>query len=206
MSVVRTVNTSEPLILEDSRNFITAVTHVLHMLGTLGLNFYEFWNFHINGHNFKIFLLYILRYKNLENTEFEVNWSISFRDINFNMRIQGGKGDWDLESLIWSKTLLELIINPLWWISVWSPEGPVSQIHSPHLHTGAPGIFSDHLKSVQMLKREWGAVCNGKLPHLFISSKTATLFLSLRWKIFPLKELQPCFLSLQRKTCPWAER
>ena len=26
-----------------------------------------------------------------------------------------------------------------------------------------------------MLKREWGAENNGKLPHLFISSKTATL-------------------------------
>ena len=27
-----------------------------------------------------------------------------------------------------------------------------------------------------MLKREWGAESNGKLPHLFIPSKTATLF------------------------------
>ena len=26
-----------------------------------------------------------------------------------------------------------------------------------------------------MLKREWGAEINGKLPHLFIPSKTATL-------------------------------
>ena len=26
-----------------------------------------------------------------------------------------------------------------------------------------------------MLKREWGAESNGKLPHLFIPSKTATL-------------------------------
>ena len=37
----------------------------------------------------------------------------------------------------------------------WSPEGPVSQIHSPHLHVGAPGFFSDLLRSVQMLTREW---------------------------------------------------
>ena len=36
----------------------------------------------------------------------------------------------------------------------WRPEGPVSQIHSPHLHTGDPGIFSDLLRSVQLLKRE----------------------------------------------------
>ena len=57
----------------------------------------------------------------------------------------------------------------------WSPEGPVSQIHSPHLHVGAPGIFSDLLRSVQMLKREWGAESSGKLPHLFIPSKTEIL-------------------------------
>ena len=29
--------------------------------------------------------------------------------------------------------------------------------------------------SDQMLKREWGAESNGKLPHLFIPSKTAIL-------------------------------
>ena len=56
-----------------------------------------------------------------------------------------------------------------------SPKGTVSQIHSPHLHVGAPGIFSDLLRSVQMLKRDWGLESNGKLPHLFIPSKTATL-------------------------------
>ena len=46
---------------------------------------------------------------------------------------------------------------------------------TPHLHAGAPWISSDLLRSVQMLKREWGAESNGKLPHLFIPSKTATL-------------------------------
>ena len=68
-------------------------------------------------------------------------------------------------SLIWSKTLMELMFNPCgeFW---WRPEGPVSHIHSPHLLIGAPGILSDLLRSVQMLKREWGAECNGKLPHL----------------------------------------
>ena len=77
-------------------------------------------------------------------------------------------------SLIWSKTLMELIFNPCseFWLSL---EGPISQFHSPHLHVGAPGIFSDLLKSVHMLKREWGAGRNGKLLHLFIPSKTATL-------------------------------
>ena len=57
----------------------------------------------------------------------------------------------------------------------WIPEGPVSQIHSTHSHDGAPGIFSDLLRSVQMLKREWGAESNGKLPHIFVSSKIAIL-------------------------------
>ena len=52
--------------------------------------------------------------------------------------------------------------------------GPVSQIHS-HLPFGVPGIVSDLLRFVQMLKREWGAESNGKIPHLFIPSKTAPL-------------------------------
>ena len=42
-------------------------------------------------------------------------------------------------------------------------------------YVGAPVIFSDLLRSVQMLKREWGAESNGKLPHLFIPSKTSTI-------------------------------
>ena len=77
-------------------------------------------------------------------------------------------------SLIWSKTLMELIFNPCGEFR-WNPEGPVSQIHSPYLHSGSPGIFSHLLRSVVMLKREWGAESNGKLLHLFIPSKTATL-------------------------------
>ena len=48
------------------------------------------------------------------------------------------------------------------------------QIHSPNLHAGTPGIFSDLSTCVQMLKREWGAESNEKLLHLFIPRKTAT--------------------------------
>ena len=77
-------------------------------------------------------------------------------------------------SLIWSKTLMELVFNPCGEFR-WSPEGSVSQIHSPHIHVGAPGMFSDLLRSVQMLKREWDAERNRKLPNLFIPCKTATL-------------------------------
>ena len=87
----------------------------------------------------------------------------------------------------------------------WSPEGPVSQIHSPHVHASIPGIFSDLLRSVEMLKREWGAESNGKLPHLFIPSKTASLVPEFVVEDLPFAELQDRFLRLQWKTYPWAE-
>ena len=74
-------------------------------------------------------------------------------------------------SLTWSKPLMELIFNPCGEFR-WSSEGPVSQIHSPHLHVGTPGIFSDHLRSVTT-------------------------------SIQSLIKLQPWFLSLRWKTCPW---
>ena len=45
----------------------------------------------------------------------------------------------------------------------------------PNALSSPPGIFSDLLRFVQIPKREWGAESNGKLPHLFILSKTATL-------------------------------
>ena len=65
-------------------------------------------------------------------------------------------------------------------------EGPVSHIHSPHLHIGAPGIFSDILRSAHMLKRAWGAEINGKLSHLFISSETETLVPAFAVEELPL--------------------
>ena len=65
--------------------------------------------------------------------------------------------------------------------------------------------FQIFLRSVQMLKREWGAESNGKLPNLFILSETATCFLSLRRKTCLWADLQPWCLSSQWKNCPWAE-
>ena len=51
----------------------------------------------------------------------------------------GAKGDWDFR-------MTYLVKNPDKTDEFrWSPEGPVSQIHSPHLHVGAPGVFSDLL-------------------------------------------------------------
>ena len=90
-------------------------------------------------------------------------------------------------SLIWSKTLMELIFNPCgeFWRS---PEGPVSQIHPPHLLVGAPGIFSDQLRFVQMLKREWGV---GSYRTYSIPGKTAALVPELTVEDLPLAELQP---------------
>ena len=107
-------------------------------------------------------------------------------------------------SLIWSKTLMELMFKPCGEFQ-WSPEGPVSQIHSPHLHGEASGIFPDLLWSIQMLKIVWSSKNNGKLPHLFIPSKLQPWFLRLQWKICLWAELQFWFLSLQWNTCPWAE-
>ena len=66
--------------------------------------------------------------------------------------------------------------NMEWWLRRPndSPEGPVIQIHSPTSTLGPLGSFQN-LKSVHMLKREWGAERSGTLPNLFIPSKTATL-------------------------------
>ena len=64
----------------------------------------------------------------------------------------------------------------------WSPEGLVSQNRSPHLHVCAPGIFSDLLRSFQMLKRvgcgkQWEATA--PIQSLV---KLQSWFPSLRWK------------------------
>ena len=48
-----------------------------------------------------------------------------------------------------------------------------------------------------MLKREWGAEINGKLLHLFISSKTTTWVPEFAIEDLPWAELQPRFLRLQ---------
>ena len=70
----------------------------------------------------------------------------------------------------------------------------LEKIHSPHLHVGAPGIFSDLLRSVQMLKREWGveSYCTYSIP-----SKTAALVYEFVVEDLPSAELQPRFLRLQ---------
>ena len=113
-------------------------------------------------------------------------------------------GDWDF----WISDLGEKPRRN-WYLAHVVNFGEVRRAHlakcTPHLHDGAPGIFSDLLRPVQMLKREWGTESNWKLPHLFIPSKLQPRFPSLRWKTCLWAELQPWCLSLKWKTCPWAE-
>ena len=54
-----------------------------------------------------------------------------------------------------------------------------------------------------MLKREWGAESNGKLPHLFIPSKTAILVAEFAMEDLPLNRtgtLVPAFAALGQNT------
>ena len=46
-----------------------------------------------------------------------------------------------------------------------------------------------------MLKREWDVESNGKLPHLFIASKTATLLPEFAVEDLPSTELQTRFCA-----------
>ena len=89
-------------------------------------------------------------------------------------------------SLIWSNTLMELIFNPCGEFR-WNPEGPFIEIHFPHLKAGAPGIFSDLLRSVQMLKREWGAESYRSYS---IPGKTTALVPEFAVEDLPSAELQ----------------
>ena len=63
-----------------------------------------------------------------------------------------------------------------------NPEGPVSQIHSPHLLLGAPGIFfkvcSDAKERVGCRKQREATA------HIQSLVELQPLFLSLRWKTF----------------------
>ena len=56
-----------------------------------------------------------------------------------------------------------------------------------------------------MLKREWDVESNGKLQHYSIRGKTAVLVSEFIVEDLTSAELQPRFLRLQQKTCPWTE-
>ena len=103
--------------------------------------------------------------------------------------------------LIWPKTLMELILN-LCGEFRWSPEGPVSQIHSPRRHAWCPWDLSDLLRPVQMLKIVWGADGKGKLPRLYITSKTATLVPEFAMENLPLGRISALVPELVVKDLP----
>ena len=78
-------------------------------------------------------------------------------------------------------------------------------MHSPHLHVGASGFFSDFLKSVQMLKTEWGAESTGGYRTYSITGKAAALVPEFVVEDRPSEKQQPRFLRLHCWTSPWAE-
>ena len=53
-----------------------------------------------------------------------------------------------------------------------------------------------------MLKREWSAESNGKLPHLFIPSKTATLVPEFAVEDLPLDRIATLVPALAMKDLP----
>ena len=53
-----------------------------------------------------------------------------------------------------------------------------------------------------MLKREWGAESNGKLPHLFIPSKTATLVSEFAVEDLPLDRITTLVPAFAVKDLP----
>ena len=56
-----------------------------------------------------------------------------------------------------------------------------------------------------MLKREWGAESNGKLPHLLIPSKTPTLVPEFAVESLPLVRTANLVPAFAVKDLPWAE-
>ena len=70
-------------------------------------------------------------------------------------------------------------------------------------------MFSEHLRSFQILKREsereWMRKVTGSYCTYSIPDKTAALVNEFAVEDLPSAELQPRFLSLHYMTCPWVE-
>ena len=56
-----------------------------------------------------------------------------------------------------------------------------------------------------MLKTEWGAESNGKLPHLFVSSEIETLVPEFAVEDLTLDKTAALVPEFAVKTCPWAK-
>ena len=96
----------------------------------------------------------------------------------------------------------------LWWnwyltpvVNFGGPEGPVSQIHSPHLLIGAPGIFRSFKACSDAKERKATGICRS----YSLLVKLQPRFLSLQWKTCLWAEFQPWYPSLQWRICLWAE-
>ena len=86
-------------------------------------------------------------------------------------------------SLIWSNILMELILTPVVNFGEVrrAPTAKSTLLTSTLVPLGSFQIF---LRSVQMLKREWGAESNGKLP-----GKTAAMIPEFAEEDLPSAEL-----------------
>ena len=104
-------------------------------------------------------------------------------------------------SLMWSKTLMELIFNPV----VNFGEVRRAQLAKSTLMTSSRCPW-DIFRSFKVCSDAKERVGCGKQPHLFIPSKLQPSFMSLQWKTCLWAELQSWCLSLQWRTCPWAEQ
>ena len=82
------------------------------------------------------------------------------------------------------------------------PFSPATNFIPPSLHTHLIQIFK---ACSDAKKRDWGAGGNGKLPHLSIPSKTATLVPEFAVEDLTSSRTAPLVLNLQWRTCPWAE-
>ena len=67
---------------------------------------------------------------------------------------------------------------------------------TPHLHVGAPGIFSDLFYCSDAMK-EWGVESKGSYCTYLIPGKTAALVPDLTVEDLPLAQLQSRFLYLK---------
>ena len=86
-----------------------------------------------------------------------------------------------------------------------SNPGPLSNRRACYCLFPSGGLFSDLLRSVQILKREWVRKATGSYRTYYIPSKTAALVPDFAVDVLPSAEQQPRFLRLQSRTCLWAE-
>ena len=121
-------------------------------------------------------------------------WSFFLSNIKMGRRVIGISG-----SLIWSKTLMELIFNScgeFWWRSGG---------HSPHPHVGAPGFFSDLLRSGSDARKWVGCRMQREVTAPIHPWLNFSLVPEFAVEDLPSTKLQRWFLRLQWRTYPWAE-